>query len=103
MPRFNPLDFDYELISDNEIDHYQKKIKEKSPIVIYELGYFKKENIWIIFIESTNLNQYLPEEKRISETFKITIYAGKIKSNYDFRFLMNKIVKKPEVIIQLGC
>lgn len=103
MSNFNPLDFDYELISNEEgIAHYHKRLYANKPLVIYELAHYRTENIWLIFIESTNLNQYLPKDKHIAETYKINLYAGKIKNNYDFRFLMNKIVKRPDMIAKLG-
>lgn len=103
MPKFNPLDFEHELVGEqDEIIHYQRKVEKNKPPVIYELAYYKKEHVWLIFIESTNLNPYLSNQQQISETYKIPLYIGKINSYNDFRFIMKRIAKKPELIVKLG-
>lgn len=102
MAKFNPLDFKYELVQDDEDSLlYQKKIISEESVFtdLIELGYFKKANVWGLFITGSNLKSYLPSYKEIPN---ISLYIGKIKNNMNFRFLLNNICKDPKVIIQLG-
>lgn len=104
MPKFNPNDFDYHIVRDEEnIIHYQRKnVPEQLAIIdVLEFGYYKKENIWQLFIEVQNLKQFLPIQFHMMETYKIHLFIGRIKNNQDFRFLKNKILKDPKLLIQI--
>jgi len=105
MPKFNPDQFDYEKISDEEdVACYQKIIIKKDVVFtdLIELIYWKKANIWMMIIKSENLKRLSPEFRSL-ETEMICLFMGTIKREYDFRFLMKKIVKDPKVIAQMGC
>ena len=108
MGKFNPLDFGYELVRTDDAEgvfHYQKIQVKKASVMtdVLELAYWNKQNAWVLFIELMNLKQFLPKYNISDEHHRISLFMGRIKSNQDFRFVMNKIIKDPSVIAQMGC
>ena len=106
MGKFDPADFNYERIREEDgVSHYQKiLIKDVSVVTdIVELSYWSKQNIWVIFIEVINLKQFLPAYNIPDDHHHITLFVGRIKSGQDFRFLINRIAKDPKFLSQLGC
>lgn len=104
MSDFNPKEFDYKLVSDvDDILHYQKSITENPIFIdIMELAFYKEVNTWSILIRTFNLKQFLPDIY-FDEDECITLFVGQLKSEFDFRMIMSKIVKDPNVIVKMGC
>lgn len=103
MAQFDPLEFGYYLFGNVEgFSHYQKEIlQEKINMVdIIELVHCIKVDTWAMVIKPHNLKQFLPTLSIFSDD--ITLFIGKIKNDFDFRFIMSKIVKDPKILIQMG-
>lgn len=103
--RFDPLEYNYRLVNNiEEAFNFQRIISKEDCNMadIVEIAFWKKQKIWILFIESINLNQFLPENKQIHESYKISLFAGEIKSAFEYELIMKRIVKDPEILIQLG-
>lgn len=106
MSIFFPSDFGYELqAGDHEMAlHYQKKINSETPdfIDIIEMAFYKKPKTWVLFIRSENIKQFFTEiEFENGQIY--SLFIGTILSDFDFRFIMTKICKDPNTIIQVGC
>lgn len=104
MAKFDPIEFNYELVGEQDgIVHFQKVIEKNNLRItdIFELAFFSKENAWMIFIETNNLKQFLPEILDIENT-KVSLFSGELKNDYDFRFIMTKITKNPKLLLQLS-
>lgn len=101
--KFDPLQYNYELVSKSDgVCHFQKIIS-KEPLVkdIIELSYWSKQDTWVIFIEAINLKQFLPPGLEIGES-KIPLFVGDLKKDFDFGFIIKRVAKDPELLIQLG-
>lgn len=105
MAKFDPLAFNYELVSEESgIFHFQKIILKEDCVLtdIIELSYWSDQKCWVIFLEMINLKQFLPNHDIPDESHPISLFIGEIRSDFDFRFIMNKIVKDAQIIIKLG-
>ena len=103
MAKFDPTEFNYELVSQLDgICHFQKTIDKKELLItdIFELAFWSKDNTWVIFIETINLKQFLPEILAI-ENSKVYLFVGTIKKEFDFRLIMSKISRNPKLLLQL--
>lgn len=103
--KFDPLEYNYQIIGDmEEAINFQRIISKKDCSIadIIELAFWKKQKIWVLFIESINLNQFLPEISQIQESYKISLFVGEIKSAFEYELILKRIVKDPEILIQLG-
>lgn len=106
---FNPNDFSYDITSEQgDVLLFQKIIigyaKEKflreiKLLDFIELQYWNKPEIWCIFIEAENLKRFIPYFDGVQ---KLVLFVGEINNDFDFRFIMAKIVKDPEKIAMLG-
>lgn len=105
MAKFLPETFDYEIQGDSdEALHYQKfKIMEPPMFLdVIELAYHKKIETWIIFVRSENMKQFVRDiEFPQGEIY--SLFIGTILSDFDFRFIITKICKDPNAIVQMGC
>lgn len=104
MAKFDPLEFGYYLYSDNnEILNYQKEIVQQdvTMIDVMELVHFTKPDAWAIVIKVDNLKQFIPNIYMLDANH-MTLFMGKIKNDFDFRFLISKIIKDPQILIQMG-
>lgn len=103
--QFDPLEYDYELVSNqNDVCHFQRIIKKKECTIqeIVEMCYWSIPGIWIIYMESINLNQFLPAHSQITESTKIPLFIGQIKGDFDYQLLVKRICTDPEILIQVG-
>lgn len=103
--KFDPLEYNYQVVADMpEAINYQRTISAKDCSItdIIELAFWKQQNIWVLFIESINLNQFLPASSQIEESYKIPLFVGQFKSAFEYELVMKRIVKDPKIIIQLG-
>lgn len=103
--RFDPLEYNYRLTCDiEEAFNFQRIISNNDLSItdIIELAFWKKQKIWVMFIESLNLNEFLPEASHVKESYKIYLFAGEIKSAFEYELIIKRIVKDPEILIQLG-
>lgn len=103
MAQFDPLEFGYFLCNNREgFVHYKKEIlQEKINMVdVIELVYCTKVDTWAMVIQPDNLKQFSPDFSIFQ--YDITLFIGKIKNDFDFRFIMSKIVKDPKILIQMG-
>lgn len=102
---FDPLQYNYELVSNNNgVVHFQRTIKKKEITIqdIVEIYYWSTPRIWLIYIESINLNQFLPQDSQVQESIKIPLFIGQIKGDFDYQLLTKRICTDPQVLIQLG-
>lgn len=105
MPKFDPLEFDYELVHrEDGVLHFQKIILKKDCVFtdIVELSYWSKPDRWVMFVKAANLKQFLPEDTKLYEDNPITLFVGELKNDFDYRFIMSKIAKDPKLLIQMG-
>lgn len=105
MATFDPLEYNYELVSKQDgVYHFQKKITTEKCVFtdIIELNYWSKQKTWIIFIDFLNLKQFMESEMQLDIDSKLTLFVGEIKNDFDFQFLMKRIVIDPQILIQLG-
>lgn len=103
MAKFDPLQYNYELVpSSEDVFHFQKIISKQKCVFtdIIELAYWSKYNCWTIFIETTNLKQFLPQVLAV-ENNKIYLFVGEIKNDFDFQFQMKRISMDPNLLIRL--
>lgn len=103
MAKFDPTEFNYELVGERDgIFHFQKSIEKKELLItdIFELAFWSKEDTWVIFIETINLKQFLPQILAI-ENNKVYLFVGTIKNDFDFRFLMARSSKNAKLLLQL--
>lgn len=103
---FDPLEYNYELVhKEDGVFHFQKSTIQKDCIItdIIELAYWSKQKTWIIFIECINLKPFFKQAPHYDENFKISLFVGEIKNDFDFQLLMKRICIDPEILIQLGC
>lgn len=106
MAKFNPLGFNYELVHQYpNVDHYQRKLATENCNLshLLELTYWIKENIWVIYVDRMNLKPLLKGQYISDESHHINLYVGRIISNQDYRFLINKHTKDPFFIYKLSC
>lgn len=102
---FNPLEYNYELVSNNnDVFHFQRIItKEKLAIPdIVEISYWGIPKIWVFYVDSINLNQFLKEDSQVMESIKIPLFIGQIKGDFDYQLLTKRMCTDPNVLIQLG-
>lgn len=100
---FNPENFDYKLVSaQDDVIHYRKISYDEEITFLkkIEIQYWRKADTWIIFIQSENIKQFILDFD--TEPQKIVLFIGEIKNDFDFRFIMAKIVKDPRKIAMLG-
>lgn len=105
MPKFNPAEFGYELVHEEDaVLHFQKIILKKDCVFtdIIELSYLSKLDRWILFIKTANLKQFLPDTTDLIQDNPITLFIGELKNDFDFRFIISKIIKEPKLLIQMG-
>lgn len=105
MAKFDPKEFNYELYGNTDgVLHYQKNIDTDKPsfIDVIELAYYSKVDSWAMIVKSENMRQFVPDID-FSDGDIFSLFIGKIKNDFDFRFIMNKIVKDPKAIVQMGC
>lgn len=103
--KFDPLEYNYELVSEsNDVFHFQKILKNENPPIqdIVEISYWSTPKIWIIYVESLNLNPYLPEESQVTGSIKIPLFIGHIKGDFDYQLLTKRMCTDAEALIQLG-
>lgn len=106
--QFDPIEYNYELVHESKADkvfHFQKKItKLKLPFNdIIELSLWSKQNIWLIFVSAQNLKPFLLPDEYVDEDRKIPLFIGEIKNDFDYQFIMKRIITDPKILIQLGC
>lgn len=104
---FDPLEYNYELANQSPADgvfHFQKKITKLKLQFndLIELSFWSKQNMWFIFISSPNLKPYLLPDQYVDEDRKIPLFIGEIKNDFDYQFLMKRIITDPKLLIQLG-
>lgn len=102
---FDPLEYNYELVSkNNDVCHFQRSLKRKEITIqdIVEIYYWSIPGIWVIYVESINLNQFLPADSQVTESMKIPLFVGQIKGDFDYQLLTKRICTDPNVLIQLG-
>ena len=105
--QFDPLEYNYELVHESKADgvfHFQKKItKQKLQFNdIMELSFWSKQKIWVIFVSSQNLKPYLRPDEYVDEDRKVPLFIGEIINDFDYQFLMKRIIMEPKILIQLG-
>ena len=102
MPRkFDPIEFNYELVNaQDSVFHYQKVLVQPDCIItdIIELAFWSKQNTWIIFIEASNMKQFA-QDMQFDEWDKITLFIGKLNTDFDFEFQMKRICIDPQILI----
>lgn len=104
MAKFDPLIYNYELIDKQEgVYHFQKILLKENCVVtdIIELAYWSKQDIWVIYLETINLKQFLPKDTTIEEC-KMPLFIGEIKNDFDYQFQMKRICMDPKILIQMG-
>lgn len=103
--KFDPLEYNYELVSENNsVFHFQKVLKkEKLSITdVIEISFWSTLGIWIIYVESLNLNQFLPSHCKVEYSMKIPLFIGQIKGDFDYQLLTKRICMDAETLIQIG-
>lgn len=104
--QFDPLEYDYEVVgTPEEVEHFQKILHSEVCLINYiiELSYLKSKNIWMIFVEVSNFQQFFPQFNPSYESVRIPLFIGEIKSAFEFELLMKRIIKDPLIIMQFGC
>lgn len=102
---FDPLEYNYELVSqNNDVFHFQRTLKKKEITIqdIVEIYYWSIPKMWVIYVESINLNQFLPINSQVTESIKIPLFVGQIKGDFDYQLLTKRMCTDPTVLIQLG-
>lgn len=97
MAKFDPYKFNYHLVEDNEmVLHYQKTIKVLNPEFtdVIELVYYKNSDSWVIMVKTYNIKHLLPDVY-FNEDEPLILFCGKIKTEFDFEFIFNHILKNP--------
>lgn len=105
---FNPAEYNYEVVHESKEDgvfHFQNKIRKlKLQFTdLIELSFWSKQNIWLIFVSSQNLKPYLRPDEYVDEDRKIPLFIGEIKNDFDYQFLMKRIIINPQKLMQIGC
>ena len=102
---FNPLEYNYELVSNNnDVCNFQRIIKKEKLAIqdIVEICYWSIPKIWVFYVESINLNQFLKEDFQVTESIKIPLFVGQIKGDFDYQLLTKRMCTDPNILIQLG-
>lgn len=105
VKQFDPLEYNYELVSNkNDVCHFQRIIKKTECTLpdVVEISYWALPKIWIIYIESINLNQFIKPEYHVIESIKIPLFIGQIKGDFDYQLLIKRMCTDPNVLIQIG-
>lgn len=102
--QFDPVEYNYELVSTSDGTHHFQKSTSKPLQVqdIIELSYWSKQKTWIIFIEAMNIKPFLGTDIDINQDMKIPLFIGEIKSAFEYELIMKRICTDPKVLLQLG-
>ncbi len=99
---FSPSAYNYELVGkENGVFRYQKISVQKDSVItdLLELAWWSEPDYWIIYVDPERLHEMFPKHKFPSlSDDPITLYVGEIRCHEDYEFLINRIVKKPEII-----
>lgn len=103
---FDPIEYNYELADKSPTDGvfiFQKIIKKECMITdIIEIAYWSRQKSWCIYIMTDNLKQFLPGKKIFEDNRVISLFIGEIKNDFDYQFIMKRIITDPEILIQIG-
>lgn len=104
---FDPIEYNYELADKSPEDGvfvFQKIIQKKQCVItdIIEIAYWSKQKYWCVYVMTDNLKQFLKGKTPFEDNRPISLFIGEIKNDFDYQFLMKRIITDPEILIQIG-
>lgn len=102
--KFNPENFGFKIANDyDDCTVYCVLWVEGKTLFINQcaptLNYYKGEDSWIILMEAEALQKHLPPKLQAEN---VTLFVGKIDTDEDFKWIMDKIIIDPAVIVKLN-